>query len=131
MPHQRLPENPTLLQRFVKGIDESSEHCDGMLSQTNYFYFVTEVGSNETFTCHQSQKQSDWSQFILPMENEINYHESRNHWTLVHKASLTDKAKTIKAIWSFKRKQFPDGSLNNHKARILVHGRMYQWRQKI
>ncbi len=33
-------------------------------------------------------------------------------------------AKTIMAILSFKRKQFPDGTLNKHKARLCAHGGM-------
>ncbi len=35
-------------------------------------------------------------------------------------------AKLIQAIWSFKRKQLPDGTLVKHKARLCAHGRMHQ-----
>ena len=35
--------------------------------------------------------------------------------------------KTIQAIWSFKRKRYPDGTLNKHKARLCAHGGMQQW----
>jgi hypothetical protein len=35
--------------------------------------------------------------------------------------------KTIQAIWSFKRKRFPNRSLNKHKARLCAHGSMQQW----
>ncbi len=31
------------------------------------------------------------------------------------------------AIWSFKRKRFPDGSLNKHKARLCAHGSQKTW----
>ena len=31
------------------------------------------------------------------------------------------------AIWSFKRKRFPDGRLNKHKARLCAHGGMQTW----
>ena len=34
---------------------------------------------------------------------------------------------TIMAIWSFKRKRFPDGTLNKHKARLCAHGGQQQW----
>ena len=37
--------------------------------------------------------------------------------------------KTIMSIWSFKRKRFPDGSLNKHKARLCAHGGMQTWGQ--
>ena len=38
-------------------------------------------------------------------------------------------AKTITAIWYFKRKRCPDGSLIKHKARICAHGRQQTWGQ--
>jgi hypothetical protein len=31
------------------------------------------------------------------------------------------------AIWSFKRKRFPDGTLNKHKARLWFHGGQQTW----
>ena len=31
------------------------------------------------------------------------------------------------AIWSFKRKRYPDGTLNKHKARLCAHGGQQQW----
>jgi hypothetical protein len=35
--------------------------------------------------------------------------------------------KTIMSIWSFKRKRFPDGTLNKHKACLCAHGGMQTW----
>ena len=35
--------------------------------------------------------------------------------------------KAILAIWDFKRKRFPDGSINKHKARLYAHGGMQQY----
>ena len=35
--------------------------------------------------------------------------------------------KAILAIWDFKRKRFPDGSINKHNARIFAHGGMQQY----
>ena len=31
------------------------------------------------------------------------------------------------AIWSFKRKRFPDGTIMKYKARLCAHGGMQQW----
>ena len=31
------------------------------------------------------------------------------------------------AIWSFKRKRYPDGTLNKHKARLCAYGIQQQW----
>ena len=35
--------------------------------------------------------------------------------------------KPIMEICSFKRKQYPDGTLNKHKARLCTHGGQQQW----
>ena len=37
--------------------------------------------------------------------------------------------KTITAIWSFKRKRFPDGTLNKQKARLCAYGSQQTWGQ--
>jgi hypothetical protein len=63
------------------------------------------------------------------MEVELNDHETRNHWTLMKRSDLPAGTKTIMAIWSFKRKRFPDGSLNKHKARLCAHGGQQTWGQ--
>ena len=38
-------------------------------------------------------------------------------------------SKTIIAIWYLKRKQYPDGSLSKHKARLCDHGGQQTWGQ--
>jgi hypothetical protein len=43
---------------------------------------------------------------------------------------MPSDTKTIMSIWSFKRKHYPDGTLNKHKACICVHGGMQTWEQK-
>ena len=40
---------------------------------------------------------------------------------------MPEYTKTIMSIWSFKRKRFPDGTLNKHKVRLCAHGGMQQW----
>jgi hypothetical protein len=40
---------------------------------------------------------------------------------------MPKEMKTIMAIWSFKCKRLPDGTLNKHKARLCAHGGMQQW----
>ena len=81
---------------------------------------------NEVFTLRQVMKEDDRMDFVAAMENEIRDHEERGHWTIVDKASLPSNAKPIKAIWSFKRKRRPDGSLLKRKARLCAHGSMQQ-----
>ena len=63
------------------------------------------------------------------MLEEIEVHEKRYHWKVMGRKDLPPEAKTIMAIWSFKRKQYPDGSLNRHKSRLCAHGGQQTWGQ--
>jgi hypothetical protein len=72
-------------------------------------------------------QQPNSVQFIEVMTKEIYNHESRNHWEIVCRSTIPPRHKTIQAIWSLKRKCFPDRSLNKHKACLCAHGGMQQW----
>ena len=61
------------------------------------------------------------------MEKEISDHEAGCHCSVVHGGTLPNKARPIKAIWSFERKRKPDGKLLKHKARLCAHGSMQKW----
>jgi hypothetical protein len=83
--------------------------------------------SNESYTYSGMLKEQDHKQFFKAMEVELADHEERDHWTLMERKDLPIGTKTIMAIWSFKRKRFPDGSLNKHKARLCAHGGQQTW----
>jgi hypothetical protein len=72
-------------------------------------------------------KQEDHKQFFQAMEIELDDHEERKHWTVMERKDMPIGTKTIMAIWSFKRKRFPDGTLNKHKARLCAHGGQQTW----
>ena len=63
------------------------------------------------------------------MLEEIELHEKCEHWTLINRNDMPEGAKTIMAIWSFKLKQYPDGSLNKHKDRLYAHSGQKTWGQ--
>ena len=83
--------------------------------------------SNESFTYSGMLKEEDHKQFFQAMEIELNDHEERKHWTVMDRKDMPIGTKTIMAIWSFKRKRFPDGTLNKHKARLCAHGGQQTW----
>ena len=68
-------------------------------------------------------KQPDAADFIHAMIKEADGHDSRNHWNVVPRWEKSPDVKTILDIWAFKRKRFPYGRINKHKARICAHGR--------
>ena len=81
------------------------------------------LDKNEVFTFSEMLKQEDAKEFAKAMIKELDDHTKRGHWMLVERSTIGN-AKTIQAVWSFKRKRRPDGSLLKHKARLCAHGGM-------
>jgi hypothetical protein len=127
MPKHRISKDATFSEHCVNRFHEVHELYDGTMNEVHHLMYHTDISSNECFTFKQAMKQEDKMSFVEAMEKGINDHESRNHWYIVHRDTLPAKAKPIKAIWSFKRKRAPDGSLLKHKARMCAHGGMQQW----
>jgi hypothetical protein len=121
-----LQDNVTSSSKFSNAID--SYHrvnllCDGTI---NCFSTLALSGtaSNETFTYKQALQEADYHKFVKAMIHEVDNNKSQTHWTLIKCCELPLGTKTIMSIWSFKRKQYPDGSLNKHKACLCAHGGM-------
>jgi hypothetical protein len=112
---------------MIKRFEESNEHYDGTMNQIHFLSFGTDVSFNKVFTYKEAITQEDAHLFVEAMQKEVADHELRNHWTIIHCSTVSKTAKLIQAIWSFKRKQCPDGTLVKHKARLWAHGRMQQW----
>ena len=72
-------------------------------------------------------KHKDAADFIQAMIKESADHKKRNHWEVVHRWDKPPGVKTILAIWSFRRKRFPNVRINKHKARICGNGVMQQY----
>jgi hypothetical protein len=87
------------------------------------------VALNETFNYKEALQQSDYREFVKAMVHKVNDHETQNHWTLTNRCDLPPGTKTILSIWSFKKKRYPDGTLNKHKVQFCAHGGMQTWGQ--
>ena len=83
--------------------------------------------SNKSFTYSQMLREEDHKQFFAAIEVELADHEECDHWTLMECKDLPIRTKNIMAIWSFKCRRFPDGTLNKHKARVCAHGGQQTW----
>ena len=104
-----------------------NELYDGTINELHQLLYVTNISSNDSFTFRNAMKQDDKLAFVDAMEKEISDHEKGGHCSIVHHDNLPNKARPIKAIWSFKRKRKPDGDILNHKARLCAHGGMQKW----
>ena len=63
--------------------------------------YATNIDINECFTFINVMKQDNKISFVDAMEKEISDHEAGCHWSVVHRDTLPNKARPIKAIWSF------------------------------
>ena len=115
-------------------VNAAIHHChiinanfDGSLNEIHHMVLAAGKSNNENYTFREMLKQDDAVEFIKAMQKESNDHSSRGHWEIVKRYEIPPGVKTIQAIWSFKRKRFPDGTLNKFKARLCAHGGMQQW----
>ena len=113
--------------RLVYHTQMVNQHFDGTWNHINPFAYSTEQSGNDVYTFKEMLKQPDKNEFIKAMMAEIKDHESRQHWVLFKRSSIPKGHKTIMAIWSFKRKRYPDGTIYKYKARLCAHGGMQQW----
>ena len=92
-------------------------------------YHVFSVGkeSNESYKLKEMLQQDYRDQFVEAMTKEIGYHTKRKHWEIVLISQMPRGIKPIMEIWSFKRKQYPDGTLNKHKARLCTYRGQHRW----
>jgi hypothetical protein len=97
------------------------------MNQIHFLSFSTDVKSNKVFTYKEAITLKDAHLFVEAMQKELANHELRNHWTIVNCSTVPRTAKPIQAIWSFKRKQRPDGTLVKHIARLRAQSGMQRW----
>ena len=105
------------VQRVHSNVNWTRNICQSMA-------LITAMTGKDTLTYGEMKRQPDKPQFITAMQKEISNHEKRKHWKLVHR-SETKGAKTIMAIWSFRRKRDSIiGKVTKYKSIICTHGGM-------
>jgi len=120
-------ERPSyVFQKVILHSHNVNKHFDGTLNYIHHAVLMA-AEDNDTYTLKDMFKQEDKAEFIAAMMKEVEDHEKRNHWTVMPRDEMPKGAKTILAIWSFKRKRFPDGRVLKHKARLCAHGGMQTW----
>jgi len=129
-PNVLLPSTKNIsisIAKFIYYIETADKLFDNTLNELNIFALAAKHEENETYTYNAMLKQKDKDQFFKAIEKEIADHSSRNHWSVMRTSELPPKAKIIMAIWSFKRKRLPNGTLLKHKARLCAHGGQQVW----
>jgi hypothetical protein len=117
----------TTVQSIAYQFDEVNMNFDNTCNDILHHVYSAAKESNESYTFKEMLRQDDRDQFVEAMQKEIDDHTKRKHWEIILRSEMPKDTKTIMAIWSFKRKRFPDGTLNKHKARLCAHGGQQQW----
>ena len=117
----------TILSKVVYHADKVNLHFDGTLNAIHHAVLMADADTNDVYTLREMLKQPDVPAFIEAMTKEVDDHEIGEHWTLMLRSDMPPGTKTILAIWSFKRKRYPDGRVYKHKARLCAHGGMQTW----
>jgi hypothetical protein len=119
-------DSSLMVSKAVFHTEQLNKHFDGTLNKLHHAVLMA-AADNDTYTLKEMLLQDDKNDFIVAMQKEVNDHESRNHWSIVHRSVIPAGTKTIMAIWSFKRKRFPDGRIMKYKGRLCAHGDMQTW----
>ena len=121
------PRPLSVLNQVVLHAEKVNTHFDGTLNAIHHAVLTATAGDNDTYTLKDMLVQEDKNDFIVAIGKEVLDHESRDHWTVMHRSEMPKGVKTIMAIWSFKRKRNPCGSILKHKARLCAHGGQQTW----
>ena len=88
---------------------------------------LAEKDNKVSYTFGQILKHKYVAYFIHVMIKAADDNEKRNHWEVVHCWEKPPGVKTILSIWDFRRKRFPGGRINKHKALLCAYGEMQQY----
>ena len=102
----------------------ANQNFDGTLNALRPMALLEEKENNESYTFGKMLKQPDADDLIHAMIKEADDHESRDQWDVLLCWEKPPDVKAVLDIWDFKRKRFPDGRINKHKARLYAHGGM-------
>ena len=115
-PVQVFSHGQACVNSVVHKCNVVNANFDGTYNEIHHMVMAAGGADNESYTFREMLQQDDAASFIEAMKKETNAHESRGHWEVIKRSSIPYGTKTIQAIWSFKRKRFPDGLINKYKA---------------
>ena len=121
------PEIKTIAQKVCFKTELINRQFDDSINAFHHTCLAVEAGDNDTYTLKQMLTQDDKNSFIEAMVKEVEDHTTKKHWEIMERKALPPGSKTVLAVWAFKRKRYPDGRINKHKARLNAHGGMQTW----
>ena len=112
---------------FIHRCNVINTNFDGTLNEIPHMIFAAGKENNKCFTFKEMLAQPDKKEFLQATLKESTENKARNKWSVILRLLMPANTKPIQAIWLFKRKCFPDGSLNKHKTILCAHGGIQHW----
>ena len=66
--------------------------------------FAASKADEDTMYLHQARKEQDWKDFEEAMAKELRDHQDREQWSVIPRETMPKGTKTMKSVWSMKRK---------------------------
>ena len=126
-PAVAFPHGQASVNAVIHNCNVINANFDGSLNEFHRMVLASGKSNNENYTFCKMLHQDDVADFVKAMMKEVGDHKACWHWETIKCSRMPPGTKTIQVIWSLKRKCFPDGTLNKHKARLCVNGGMQQW----
>ena len=98
MPQHQTKNNATVTHQVMNRLHELNELYNSTLNKVHQLLYTTDISSNESFTFLNAMKQDEKLAFVDAMEEEISDDEKGGYWSIVHRDTLPNKARPIKAI---------------------------------
>ena len=72
---------------------------------------------------HEAMKQSDKTQWVKALEEEVRAHTTNKHWSLVPRAQVPEGVPILPAVWAMRHKrQIATREVYKWKARLNIDG---------
>ncbi len=85
---------PSFLTTTVNSFHQVNTLYDGTVNCFSTLAVSSEA-SNETFTYKQALQEPDYHDFIKAMVQEVEDHESRDHWTCIQHSDMPENTKQL------------------------------------
>ena len=108
----------TTAQSAAHQFQAVNENVDNTCNDMLYHVFSVSKEANESHTFKEMIQKDDRNQFVEAMTKYIGDHTKRKHWENLPRVQMPRGIKPIMTIWSFKRNQYPDRTMNKHKSRL-------------
>jgi hypothetical protein len=95
---------------------------DMFLNNLDPTFYAMQMQNPDVLTHAKMKRQVDANKFVEAQRPEIYGLMYINTFEFIPKINLLPRTRYLDLIWTYRRKQHPDGSLKKYKARLCVNG---------